>query len=222
MIDQQNDILEFRRAAGQPIRTEPTTDIPDVEKALALNLISEELDELAVAIRDNDIVEIADAAADLMVVVRQLGPTFGINLDALWREVHASNMSKVNPDTGRMEKNEAGKVIKGPHFFRPDIERVLAAPADNPNDIELDASLDVIVAPSVAFARNTVPINAPQLAQLPVITIPLGRRVEGRPVRHVFVMAGVLSESNWPVLEGILRHNQQITGLHGKFHNLDF
>lgn len=61
--------------------------------------------------------EAADALADLDVVVNGTAVEHGFPMEALSREVFASNMSK--------DLNGLGKPIKGDSFFEPDIEAIL-------------------------------------------------------------------------------------------------
>tara|TARA_R100001460_G_C3533306_1_gene173752 strand:- start:639 stop:986 length:348 start_codon:yes stop_codon:yes gene_type:complete len=112
-------------AFGQRVELEPTW--PDFDtRELRLELIAEELDELSDAVADRDMIEIADALTDLLYVVYGAGHAFGIDLDECFREVHASNMSKLGPD-GRPIHREDGKVMKGPGYFKPDLENILGA-----------------------------------------------------------------------------------------------
>lgn len=92
--------------------------------SLRISLIEEELRELCEAVNDKDIVEVADALADLLYVVYGAGHAFGINLDLAFTNVHVSNMSKLGED-GKPIYREDGKVLKGPNYFPPKIERAL-------------------------------------------------------------------------------------------------
>ena len=67
-----------------------------------------ELDELNNAIRDNDILEVADALTDILYVTYGAGHSFGINLDKCFDEVQKSNMSKL----GEMENLYITKLEK--------------------------------------------------------------------------------------------------------------
>ena len=91
---------------------------------LRLALIQEELDELKEALLENDIVETADAIADILYVVYGTAVAFGIGIDEVFEEVHSSNMSKLDVD-GTAIFDEMGKVMKGPDYFRPNIAQVL-------------------------------------------------------------------------------------------------
>ena len=91
---------------------------------LRYELIREELEELNQAIIDKDIKEVADALTDILYVTYGAGTAFGINLDKCFDEVHQSNMSKLGSD-GKPIYNEIGKVMKGPNYFKPDLNKFL-------------------------------------------------------------------------------------------------
>ena len=91
---------------------------------LRLSLIQEELDELTKAIKENDILEVADALTDILYVTYGSGHSFGINLDKCFDEVQKSNMSKLGKN-GKPIYNEHGKVMKGPDYFKPDLSKFL-------------------------------------------------------------------------------------------------
>ena len=89
---------------------------------MRLSLIEEELDELKDAMDKKDLVEIADALTDILYVTYGAGHSFGINLDKCFDEVQNSNMSKLD-ENGKPIYNEAGKVMKGPNYFKPDLSK---------------------------------------------------------------------------------------------------
>ena len=91
---------------------------------LRYDLINEELEELNQAIKDKDIKEIADALTDILYVTYGAGHAFGIDLDKCFNEVQKSNMSKLGAD-GKPIYNESGKVMKGPSYFKPDLNKFL-------------------------------------------------------------------------------------------------
>ena len=90
--------------------------------SLRLSLIQEELDELTKAIKENDILEVADALTDILYVTYGAGHAFGIDLDKCFDEVQNSNMSKLG-ENGKPIYNESGKVMKGPNYFKPDLSK---------------------------------------------------------------------------------------------------
>lgn len=87
-----------------------------------ISLLEEEFKELTDAMRAGDLVGIADACADLKYVILGTEVVYGIPSGAIWDEVHASNMSK---DINREGNYTGGKAVKGPNYFKPDIERIL-------------------------------------------------------------------------------------------------
>ena len=116
-------VEDFMEAMGQEVNAVPTFPEDEIQR-LRLDLIEEELDELHYAIDNKDMVEIADALGDLLYVVYGAGHAFGIDLDECFKEIHASNMSKLGPD-GKPIKREDGKVLKPDTFFPPDLKSIL-------------------------------------------------------------------------------------------------
>lgn len=120
-------VAEFHRAYGLPVRTVPSAAVDLSEVTLRQSLIEEEVAELAAAARAGDIVGVADALADIVYVAYGTAHVYGIDLDAVLDEVHASNMTKLGAD-GRPVRRADGKVLKGPDYRPPDIAAVLARP----------------------------------------------------------------------------------------------
>ena len=116
-------VREFTKIMGQPAYNDPTWPGNDMTK-LRLDLIDEEVDELKEAIADNDMIGIADALADILYVVYGAGLTYGLNLDVIFREVHRSNMTKLDDD-GNPIKNAAGKIVKGPNYEPPQLAQFI-------------------------------------------------------------------------------------------------
>ena len=108
---------------GQEVKSSPEFATEDILQ-LRGELIVEELTELRDAVDANDIVAVADALTDLLYVIYGAGAALGIDLDACFKEVHSSNMSKLMPD-GTVLRREDGKVLKGPNYFVPDLKKVL-------------------------------------------------------------------------------------------------
>ena len=115
-------MTEFHQVYGLPVRDVPDTRVP--EKQLRIDLIAEEFEELQEALAADDVVETADALADLLYVVMGAAITFGVPIDEVVDEVHRSNLSKLGED-GQPIRREDGKILKGPGFFTPDIAGVL-------------------------------------------------------------------------------------------------
>ena len=91
---------------------------------LRVDLIEEELNELKEAIKNNDLVEVADALTDILYVTYGAGHSFGVDLDKCFDEVQRSNMSKLGED-GNPIYNESGKVMKGPNYSAPDLKKII-------------------------------------------------------------------------------------------------
>ncbi len=94
-INSLNQVADFHRTFNAPILDTP--QIPSEQRCeLRVNLLQEELNELSQAIKDNDIVEIADALADLQYVLSGAVLEFGLGekFVELFNEVQRSNMSK--------------------------------------------------------------------------------------------------------------------------------
>ena len=117
-------VRKFMETFGQEVKKK--AEFPN-EKIIALryDLIKEELEELKIAIDNNDIKEVADALTDILYVTYGAGHAFGINLDKCFNEVQNSNMSKLGLD-GKPIYNEMGKVMKGPNYFKPDLSKFVA------------------------------------------------------------------------------------------------
>ena len=119
-----SDVKIFMDTYGQEVKS--NSDFPDDKIVkLRIDLIKEELQELIDAISDKDIVEVADALTDILYVTYGAGHAFGINLDKCFKEVQNSNMSKLGSD-GKPIYNDKGKVMKGPNYFKPNLNKFVA------------------------------------------------------------------------------------------------
>lgn len=129
------------------------SDVSDEEIALRINLVIEEFREWLSAfgfdsqiaihanpehirvneclpcdvalIRDRiNVSEIADASGDLKYVLEGSDIQFGIPSEVVFREIHASNMTKLHVD-GKPIYREDGKILKGPNYVPPNIKGIL-------------------------------------------------------------------------------------------------
>ena len=117
-------VKKFMKTFGQEVKEK--ADFPSNKiSTLRYDLISEELAELKEAIDKKDIKEVADALTDILYVTYGAGHAFGIDLDKCFDEVQRSNMSKLGVD-GKPIYNEKGKVMKGPNYFEPDLNKFVA------------------------------------------------------------------------------------------------
>lgn len=135
-------VKEFHRVYEAPVNTGiPTVDFERVH--MRMNLIAEEYAELVGAIygiqarqkledflktlpddNNRDLVEAADALADMVYVIYGMALESGINLPAVLQQVQASNLSKLGED-GKPIRREDGKILKGPKFFPPNVKKAL-------------------------------------------------------------------------------------------------
>ena len=116
-------VKKFMQTFSQEVKSKPSFPNDKITK-LRYELIEEELYELQAAIKDKDITEIADALTDILYVTYGAGHSFGINLDRCFEEVQNSNMSKLGDDSKPIF-NEAGKVMKGPNYYKPNLKKYL-------------------------------------------------------------------------------------------------
>ena len=117
-------VKTFMKTFGQEVK-EKAGFPSDKITSLRYELINEELEELKEAIINKDIKEVADALTDILYVTYGAGHAFGINLDKCFKEVQSSNMSKLGVD-GKPIYNEKGKVMKGPNYFKPNLNKFVA------------------------------------------------------------------------------------------------
>ena len=111
----------FMKTFGQEIKNKPSFSSDKINK-LRIDLINEELEELIEAMKNRDLLEVADALTDILYVTYGAGHAFGIDLDKCFDEVQNSNMSKLDIN-GKPIYSDSGKVMKGPKYFKPDLSK---------------------------------------------------------------------------------------------------
>ena len=116
-------VKTFMQTFGKDVKSSPAFSTDKIND-LRYNLIKEELDELKQALDNKDLLEVADALTDILYVTYGAGHAFGIDLDKCFDEVQNSNMSKLGSD-GKPIYNDAGKVMKGPDYFKPDLSKFI-------------------------------------------------------------------------------------------------
>jgi len=119
-----NKVGIFMKTFGQEIKNKPSFSSDKINK-LRIDLIKEELEELSEAMNNNDLLEVADALTDILYVAYGAGHAFGIDLDKCFNEVQNSNMSKLD-ENGKPIYNDAGKIMKGPKYFKPDLSKFVS------------------------------------------------------------------------------------------------
>ena len=119
-----NKVGTFMKTFGQEVKSKPSFSSDKINK-LRIDLIKEELEEFQEAMKNNDLLEVADALTDILYVTYGAGHAFGIDLDKCFDEVQNSNMSKLG-ENGEPIYNESGKVMKGPNYFKPDLSKFVS------------------------------------------------------------------------------------------------
>jgi predicted HAD superfamily Cof-like phosphohydrolase len=118
-----NKVKTFMETFSQEVKNRPSFSTDKINN-LRYDLIKEELEELKVAMKNKDLLEVADALTDILYVTYGAGHALGIDLDKCFEEVQSSNMSKLGED-GKPIYNESGKVMKGPKYFKPDLAKFI-------------------------------------------------------------------------------------------------
>lgn len=140
----ERELREFHEKYGHYISHAPTTDIPHEVKQLRLALILEEVEETVKAMGftegafdpvNEDIIRIADGIADSIYVLVGTAISYGIPIERVFKEVHASNMTKTAVKAKNGEKYGT-KTPKGPSYIPPHIWRILFEP-ERKTDLEI-------------------------------------------------------------------------------------
>jgi predicted HAD superfamily Cof-like phosphohydrolase len=106
-----NDVVKFIEACEQKKTLENVN--------LYLKLITEEYTEL---MNSSQRTEELDACMDLIWVVLGYCYMRGYNVEGAWKEVADSNLSKIDPVTGKVKKRDDGKVLKPEGWKPPQLE----------------------------------------------------------------------------------------------------
>jgi len=126
MQKQLNAVKEFHTAFGLGVSESPKADLGAQTNLLRFNLMKEENEEYLEAVQNNDLVEIADALGDMLYILCGTILEHGLQhkIEAVFDEIQRSNMSKLGED-GKPIYREDGKVMKGPHYFKPNFDAIL-------------------------------------------------------------------------------------------------
>ena len=118
-----NAVKIFMKTFGQEVKVKARFPKKKIVK-LRYELIKEELNEFKNAIKEKNLKEVADALTDILYVTYGAGHAYGIDLDKCFNEVQRSNMSKLGKN-GKPIYNKKGKVMKGPKYFKPNLEKFI-------------------------------------------------------------------------------------------------
>tara|TARA_R110001583_G_scaffold5028_2_gene27829 strand:- start:187 stop:573 length:387 start_codon:yes stop_codon:yes gene_type:complete len=116
----------FHNSFGLGVSSEMKADLGEQKNRLRFNLMDEENKEYLEAANNNDLVEVADALGDMLYILCGTILEHGMQnkIEEVFEEIQRSNMSKLGAD-GKPIYREDGKVLKGPNYFKPDIQNVL-------------------------------------------------------------------------------------------------
>jgi predicted HAD superfamily Cof-like phosphohydrolase len=119
MKKQIEQVNQFRKAFNLPLNR--GYDLQNC--VLHERLIQEELDEMKMS---TNVVDISDAIIDQMYLLFGYAIDLGISdkLEAMFDEVHRSNMSKLDAD-GKPIYREDGKVLKSDLYFKPNLKEII-------------------------------------------------------------------------------------------------
>jgi predicted HAD superfamily Cof-like phosphohydrolase len=111
-----NDQKKFMKACGQSV-----DDNNPQQFELYTDLITEEVEELRIAIQDQDRIEQLDALIDIIVVTVGAIHSMGVEGEGAWKEVMNTNFAKIDKDTGLVRKREDGKILKPVGWVPPEL-----------------------------------------------------------------------------------------------------
>lgn len=119
-------VTQFHKAFGLGIQNTPKADLGEAKNLLRYKLMREENEEYLEAANNNDLVEVADALGDMLYILCGTIIEHGMQgvIEEVFEEIQRSNMSKLGAD-GKPIYREDGKVLKGPDYFKPNLEKIL-------------------------------------------------------------------------------------------------
>lgn len=119
------DVSVFLAAVGQEVPSKPDATTSDLAQ-LYKNLIKEEIQEFWEAEAASDDVEELDACFDMMWVIIGYMKARGWDCESAWDEGARSNLSKIDPTTGKVIRREDGKILKPAGWAPPDFSKFVA------------------------------------------------------------------------------------------------
>jgi predicted HAD superfamily Cof-like phosphohydrolase len=126
MTPEQKAVKDFHVVMGMEDNNSPTL-VNGETAGLRIAVIAEEFNEFIEAVAEEDLVEIADALGDILYVVYGAANAYGIDMEPIFNEIHASNMKKVDPETGKVRYREDGKVLKPKGWQKPRLAPIIEA-----------------------------------------------------------------------------------------------
>lgn len=119
-------VQDFHEAFGLGVNHEPIANLSEEKIQLRFNLMAEENEEYLEAAKNDDLIEVADALGDMLYILCGTILEHGMQykIEEVFEEIQRSNMSKLGGN-GKPIYREDGKVMKGPNYFKPNIENIL-------------------------------------------------------------------------------------------------
>ena len=116
----------FHNSFGLGVSNTMRADLGKEKNLLRFKLMDEENKEYYEAANKSDLVEVADALGDMLYILCGTILEHGMQhkIEEVFEEIQRSNMSKLGAD-GKPIYREDGKVLKGPNYFKPNIESIL-------------------------------------------------------------------------------------------------
>ena len=116
----------FHQSFGLGVSSVMIANLGHQKNSLRFDLMDEENKEYFEAAQRGDLVEVADALGDMLYILCGTILEHGLQhkIEEVFNEIQRSNMSKLGAN-GQPIYREDGKVMKGPNYFKPDIEKIL-------------------------------------------------------------------------------------------------
>lgn len=119
-------VESFHDSFGIKNEYQPIASIDQKDFLLRHRLMKEENDEYLQAVKEGDLVEIADALGDMLYILCGTILKHGMQdkIEEVFNEIQRSNMSKLDVD-GKPIYREDGKILKSDQYFKPDLMSIL-------------------------------------------------------------------------------------------------
>jgi len=126
MQKQLEAVRIFHQTYGLGVNEKPIACVSKEQSLLRFSLMQEENEEYLEAAESGNLEEVADALGDMLYILCGTILDHGLQykIEAVFDEIQRSNMSKLGAD-GKPIYREDGKVMKGPNYFKPNIEKIL-------------------------------------------------------------------------------------------------
>ena len=121
-----DQVKKFHKAFGLDVSEIQIADLGHDKNMLRYKLMREENEEYLEAVSEGDLVEVADALGDMLYILCGTIISHGMQykIEEVFDEIHRSNMSKLG-ENGKPIYRKDGKVLKGPHYFKPELKKII-------------------------------------------------------------------------------------------------